>query len=55
MTNIHLEFMKEAIAEARKGLEEGVIPICSVIVHKNQIIGRRHNQRVQSKNPLLNG
>ena len=47
--------MKEAIAEARKGLEEGGIPIGSVIVHKNKIIGRGHNQRVQSNNPLLHG
>ena len=55
MINIHLKFMKEAIAEARKGLEEGGIPIGSVIVHKNKIIGRGHNQRVQSNNPLLHG
>ena len=55
MSNIHLEFMTEAISEARKGLEEGGIPIGAVIVHKNQIIGRGRNQRVQNNNPLIHG
>ena len=55
MSNIHLEFMTEAISEARKGYEEGGIPIGAVIVHKNQIIGRGRNQRVQNNNPLIHG
>ena len=45
--------MKAAIEEAEKGLEEGGIPIGSVLVHKNRIIGRGHNRRVQSGSVVL--
>jgi len=47
------EFIKAAIAEARKGLREGGIPIGSVLVRKGKIIGRGHNKRVQEKDPIL--
>ena len=47
--------MNEAIMEAKIGLGEGGIPIGSVIVYKDQIIGRGHNQRVQNSNPLMHG
>ena len=40
-------FIQEAIAEARKGLSEGGIPIGSVLVRNSMIIGRGHNRRVQ--------
>jgi creatinine deaminase len=40
-------FLAAAIAEARKGLAAGGIPIGSVLVHEDKIIGRGHNQRVQ--------
>ena len=46
-------FMKAAIAEARKGLKEGGIPIGSVLARKGKIIGRGHNKRVQDKDPIL--
>ena len=42
-----VQFMKEAEAEARKGLAEGGIPIGSILVRGEKIIGRGHNQRVQ--------
>ncbi|MBF0357225.1 MAG: nucleoside deaminase [Magnetococcales bacterium] len=48
-------FMTEAIKEAKKSLSEGGIPIGSVLVHKKQIIGRGHNQRVQLKSAILHG
>ena len=48
-------FMQAAIDEAKKGLAEGGIPIGSVIVHNNKIIGRGHNRRVQSGSPILHG
>jgi creatinine deaminase len=44
--------MQEAIAEAKKGLTEGGIPIGSVLVRNGTIIGRGHNRRVQEKNPM---
>ena len=48
-------FLLEAIIEAKKGLEEGGIPIGSVIVHKGKIIGRGHNRRVQNGSVILHG
>lgn len=49
------QFMEAAIAEARKGLEEGGIPIGSVLVHGQEIIGRGHNRRVQQGSCVLHG
>lgn len=43
----HDAFMQAAIKEARKGLAAGGVPIGSVIVLNNEIIGRGHNQRIQ--------
>ena len=49
------KFLQAAIEEAKKGLEEGGIPIGSVLVHQNKIIGRGHNRRVQKGSPILHG
>jgi len=49
------QFMKAAIEEAEKGLNEGGIPIGSVIVYKGKIIGRGHNRRVQKGSVILHG
>lgn len=49
------KFMQAAIEEAQKGLEEGGIPIGSVIVHNGKIIGRGHNRRVQEGSAILHG
>jgi cytosine deaminase len=40
-------FLEAALAEARRGLAAGGIPIGSVLVQDGRIIGRGHNQRVQ--------
>ena len=48
-------FMQAAIAEARQGLSEGGIPIGSVLVYQNRIIGRGHNRRVQQGSTVLHG
>jgi cytosine/creatinine deaminase len=48
-------FMLAAIEEARRGRDEGGIPIGSVIVHDGKIIGRGHNRRVQKGSPTLHG
>ena len=45
-------FLRAAIDEARKGLAEGGLPIGSVLVRDNQIIGRGHNRRVQHGDPM---
>ncbi|MEL7670890.1 nucleoside deaminase [Methanobacterium sp.] len=49
------KFMQAAIEEAKKGLYEGGIPIGSVLVHKDKIIGRGHNKRVQNGSTILHG
>ncbi len=49
------EFMSAAIAEARLGLDEGGIPIGSVLVHNGKIIGRGHNRRIQNGSSILHG
>ncbi len=46
-------FMQEAIEEARKGRTEGGIPIGSVLVRNNVILGRGHNRRVQEGDPVI--
>jgi len=48
-------FLSEAIKEAARGLEEGGIPIGSVLVHRGRIIGRGHNRRVQQGSAVLHG
>jgi cytosine deaminase len=45
-------FMRAAIDEARQGLHEGGIPIGSVLVRNETIIGRGHNRRVQQGDPV---
>lgn len=46
------EFMQAAIAEAKQGLQAGGIPIGSVLVRNQEIIGRGHNKRVQDNDPV---
>ena len=47
------KYLDAAIAEARKGLATGGIPIGSVLVLDGEIIGRGHNQRVQQGSAVL--
>lgn len=49
------QFLNAAIEEAKKGYDEGGIPIGSVLVHKGKIIGRGHNKRVQQGSVVLHG
>ncbi len=46
-------FLQLAIEEARKGLEEGGIPIGSVLVIDGSVVGRGHNRRVQRGSAIL--
>jgi cytosine deaminase len=48
-------FLAAAIAQARKSLAEGGIPIGSTLVHKGNIIGAGHNCRVQTGSPIDHG
>ncbi|MBP7253524.1 MAG: nucleoside deaminase [Alphaproteobacteria bacterium] len=49
------KFMALAVAEARKGLSAGGIPIGSVLTRGGQLVGGGHNQRVQQLDPILHG
>lgn len=48
-------FMRAAIDEAKQGLDEGGIPIGSVLVYDGRMIGRGHNRRVQKGSAILHG
>ncbi len=47
------KFLEAAFNEANKGLEEGGIPIGSVLVIDDKIVGRGHNRRVQKSSAIL--
>lgn len=47
--------MLAAIEQARLGQEEGGIPIGSVLVYQDEIIGRGHNRRIQRGSTVLHG
>lgn len=53
MPTSHTTFLQAAIEEAKKGLAEGGIPIGSVLVIDETIIGRGHNRRVQNGSSIL--
>ncbi|MDH3500861.1 MAG: nucleoside deaminase [Acidimicrobiia bacterium] len=46
-------FLRAAIDEAAAGRDEGGIPIGSVLVVGDEIIGRGYNRRVQNGSPVL--
>ena len=48
-------FMQAAIEQARLGLEEGGVPIGSVLVHRGRIIGCGRNRRQQKGSVVLHG
>ena len=43
----HARYIGAAVEQAKKGLSEGGIPIGSVLVLDDEIVGQGHNQRVQ--------
>ncbi len=47
------KYLDAAIEEAKKGLQEGGIPIGAVLVIDNKIVGRGHNKRVQNGSSIL--
>jgi len=44
-------YMKEALKEARKAFEKDEVPVGAVVVYKDKIIGRAHNQILTLKDP----
>jgi tRNA(adenine34) deaminase len=47
----HLQFMAEAIAEARRAEAEGEVPVGAVAVADGQIVGAGHNQPIRLGDP----
>lgn len=48
-----MDFMREAIKQAKKAAEIGEVPIGAVIVRDGKIIARAYNKRETKKNALL--
>ena len=48
-------YLRAALEQAKKSLAEGGIPIGSVLVYEEKIIGRGHNCRVQTGSPIDHG
>ena len=57
MSDLDYSAMLEvALAEARKGLAEGGIPIGAAMLHTDgTLISRGHNRRVQEGDPSIHG
>jgi cytosine deaminase len=47
------KYLSAAVEEAKKGLEEGGLPIGSVLVIDGEMVGRGHNRRVQKGSAIL--
>lgn len=48
-------FMAQAIAEAKKSLKEGGIPIGAVLVADGEVVGHGHNRLIQNDSTILHG
>jgi len=48
-------FMKEAIKEAKKSLDDDGIPIGAILVENGEIVGRGHNRLIQNNSVILHG
>lgn len=49
------QFMKMAISLARQGMSEGGIPIGSILLRADQVIGKGYNRRMQHGDPTAHG
>lgn len=47
-----IEFMNQALLEARKALDRGEIPVGAIIVQRGEIIGRGSNDRLRGALPF---
>ena len=48
-------YMQAAIAQAKKSLREGGIPIGAALAVDNIVVGLGHNRRIQAADPILHG
>lgn len=55
LTAADLRFIELAFQEAKRSLEQGGLPIGSVLARGDQLIASGHNQRVQHGDPIAHG
>ena len=48
-------FMRAALEEARRGYDEGGVPVGSVLVENGRLVAQGHNRRVQNGDPIAHG
>src|SRR5258708_4266989 len=46
-----IQFMQEALAEARVGAEAGEVPIGAVLVHEGKVLARSNNRTIRDNAP----
>jgi tRNA(adenine34) deaminase len=44
-------YMREALAEAKRGAGQGEVPVGAVVVHQGQVIARAHNAPISGHDP----
>jgi len=47
------KYIQKAIIQAKKALKKGEVPVGSIVVYKNKIIGKGYNKKENKKNTLL--
>jgi tRNA(adenine34) deaminase len=51
MSKRDIEFMQEALKEARSAFDEDEVPVGAIVVYKGKVISRAHNQVERLKDP----
>ena len=49
------KFMRVALQEARRGYDEGGVPVGSALVENGRVVAQGHNRRVQGGDPIAHG
>jgi cytosine deaminase len=55
MTGDDVRFLRVAVDEARRGRDEGGIPIGAALAADGAVLGSGHNQRIQLGSPIRHG
>lgn len=55
LTTADLRFIELAFSEAKSSMEQGGLPIGSVVARGDQLLASGHNQRVQHGDPIAHG
>ncbi len=54
-TEEHRRLMRRAYQEAKTGYDEGGLPIGSILVEGDAVVGAGHNRRIQDGDPIAHG